>query len=86
MSYCNMDTENTVRLHPDDMITIANLIASRLTDAKNNEDRLMNLKELASDLGISYSTLSKKRLPYNRLNRNGRKLYKKSEVLKSLTK
>ena len=76
--------ERIVRLHPDDMALLADLVASRLSGLKAKEDKLLNLKELAKELDIPYSTLSKKRLPFSRTGRGDRKLYRKGEVLEYL--
>jgi hypothetical protein len=76
---CKM--ENIVRLHPEDMSILAELVARKISGIKEEDEKLLNLKDLAVVLDVPYSTLSKKSLPFHRAGRRDRKLYRKSEVL-----
>ena len=71
-----MPKSKYVRLHPDDMGAIAQLIR----EAVDGEGRLLNLTELAEALGVGYGTLAAKSLPHYRID-GGRKMYRLSEIL-----
>ncbi|MDR0305603.1 MAG: hypothetical protein LBI42_02075 [Chitinispirillales bacterium] len=79
-----METEPNqyMRLHPDDINLLANQIADNMREVKNESEKLLNKKELAKRLGIPYSTLLPKSLPFHRVGRGGRKMYRESEVVK----
>jgi hypothetical protein len=86
LHYKNMGykMENIVRLHPDDMSILAELVARKISGIKEEDEKLLNLKDLAVVLDVPYSTLSKKSLPFHRTGRRDRKLYRKSEVFEYL--
>jgi hypothetical protein len=48
------------------------------------QDQLLNLTQLSKALSIPYGTLANKSLPYHRVGRKGRKMYKVSEVISAL--
>ena len=71
----------TIRLHPDDMQALAQMVARQIKTAQAEPERLYNLKELAEVLNIPYSTLSKRKLKPCKIGKNGRKMYRISDVL-----
>ena len=76
-------TDKEASSETSDIEKLAEIITKHLQ--KNEEDeKLLNLKELAETIGIPYSTLSKKKLPFHRVGRKSQKLYSKSDVLKFL--
>jgi hypothetical protein len=78
--------ENVVRIHPEDIALLAGQIAGQINGVLKKQDQLLNLTELAQELGIPYSTLSKKALPHQKLDRKGRKMYRVRDIENHLAK
>lgn len=75
---------NYIRIHPDDLKTLAELLADRIATNSTKPEPLLSLKQLASAINVPYSTLAKKELPFHRMSKGGRKLYRASEVMRAV--
>ena len=74
-----------IKLSDEDIEKIAQQLLLHLQQGPQATiEPLLNMKQLSETIGISYNTLYKKRLPFHRSGRKGRKLYKASEVIASM--
>lgn len=76
--------EVIVKLDKDTINELIVGITSAIKKTPCKEDRLYNMTEMAKILNISRNTLKNKSIPYNRVNKRGRKLYSLPEVRTAL--
>lgn len=76
----------TIELSEDCINKLIDGISEKITECKNQTEKLLNSKQLAAKLGVSESLVYKKDFPSYKFGKKGSKFYKYSEVLEYLSR